>query len=608
MAEGQEIQGNIFDTEADQLLDTSTLSGWTIRKLNDINGGDVELLVKSLADSDKVLDKTDHGLYLTSKFVQVGVEQIIKEKTDNRLKKYEEDSDYQDLLLFQRRFLWSLTPTFVAKIDGASLEDLTKGEIDDVSLTNSFRYLIAVHKINRMQGDEIISRSIDQNDEVKDYRGFASTQIDLAAHHIAIADLFGNEQIQNGLKTAFSKKNLGQQIIGKSLDLVNRLTQVKERILAALLDPYHSDHTELKTLVEENIEKDSLPLFLALLPLRMSALKNLYRKSKEFAEKGIETDFYEMLAYETEEISDFSFKGFGVLTKRDEPLIVKNGEYGNIETVDDQSLRDSISGITQSQREKTFLIEETGNIFEGSGLEKPESIAIDFGDGSPFQFNIAFVYGKADGSPLAVVCEYDLRKDKNTFDWSFIESPEELSNLHAEIKRTTLRSLQFLEEAAKKPKPQETRAIQKNGQPKIKREKEIREAMPRLPWKQTRRAKIETPLTTTRGSAGEREKIKYQIETSEDPKNLFIGNVSTADQSKINEGIAKFNEKGLGRFKMLIQPDEDGEPLYCLDVRGTDARGGARILMKEKGSEKGLRRFYPKAIGIRKDIYRRFGI
>ena len=94
----------------------------------------------------------------------------------------------------------------------------------------------------------------------------------------------------------------------------------------------------------------------------------------------------------------------------------------------------------------------------------------------------------------------------------------------------------------------------------------------------------------------------------ENPQEYLTGPISTVDLEKLKQGLEKFNEKGLGRFKMLVLPDEDGQPLYSLDIRGVEARGGIRVLLKEEGSEKGNRNFKIKSIGYRKDIYRKFGV
>ena len=153
-----------------------------------------------------------------------------------------------------------------------------------------------------------------------------------------------------------------------------------------------------------------------------------------------------------------------------------------------------------------------------------------------------------------------------------------------------MKSLQFLEEAATKAKPIPSITQQGSSAPRIKREKEIREQMPKLPWKQSK--KMGANLSLLQGiniSEDRRTKIVNRIVIVENPQEYLTGPISTVDLEKLKQGLEKFNEKGLGRFKMLVLPDEDGQPLYSLDIRGVEARGGIRVLLKEEGSEKGNR-------------------
>ena len=131
--------------------------------------------------------------------------------------------------------------------------------------------------------------------------------------------------------------------------------------------------------IEEYLNVEPDLVFLVLQPLDINFLKISIENPMILLKKKPKCNFTIGLMMNLKNLQKLYQNLAEFSQKRDEPLFVKNGEYGNVSNIDNQEFRDSISRLVQSQREKAFLIVDTDKIFAESGLEKPESVVIDLG-------------------------------------------------------------------------------------------------------------------------------------------------------------------------------------------------------------------------------------
>lgn len=238
-------------------------------------------------------------------------------------------------------------------------------------------------------------------------------------------------------------------------------------------------------------------------------------------------------------------------------------------------------------------------------LVAPQSVYIEF-EGRPKKFYVSLGYESARDGILGVDLIFDLYK--NAYNWSFIEDPAELPELSIAVMDVVKQILIEILREASKPKTQEVKPEVTISAPAKSRGEKVRPERG-LPSRKVTPRKILSPIERALLEKVDDEEAEI-IRKIEIPENLqdICRRLSNFDQSIVAEGIAEFNEREVGRFKMLKAKGEEGQSLYTLRIN-TRVPGGVRVLLEEgEPLNNGIRNFKILDIDYRRNIYRKLGI
>lgn len=435
-------------------------------------------------------------------------------------------------------------------------------------------------------------------------------------------DSIGNskpEYLDSYVRRSSGSRKAAAEVVQKILENTARITGA---VFATMLNPNSPDFPDLKEKLSAYLNQGEYTKILA---LYVAGLRNsmptieLYRRAINFQRQGVEPDFYKQIS---DSILDLVGETRGVSyipTKEDVVSLIKEPDTQADQSKTDYSeLRTLISNIFSRSSGKFYRI-STEEV-SWSSVVAPSAVAIEFNSNNPRKFVVSMVYQNEFGESIFLNLGYDLTKDFS--DWSFLQSPsdpemEPMANAALQATKDILESL-YKKVDEQYHQKQQARIIQLQPKPLVSQESNIVKFVPPRPQAdktdltpdKAKKVAPLTPIQQTLQEAIKREesRVKNQIPmpTSEVMEKL-LENIASYDREAIINGITRFNQNGLGLFKMLKGEEDDGEPLYVLRV-GTRVPKGARILMKESGSILGMRSFEIADIRYRKDIYKKHGI
>lgn len=506
------------------------------------------------------------------------------------------------------------------KIGGICVKDLMENpHLSPISLYRFFMETYVVKKY--LAHDEVL----EQNSDIpyaSSYPTIMKQKIDEAAEYGLAFSNLTPETLEKDLKKIFpNQAGREKEILLKAQQTIKIVTKFRQRIYDTILNPGSPYFPALKDLLMSYLKDDRENIII--MSLRNLGLDyhyrmvGCYRRAKELSRQGQESEFYEFLAQSIrQKYIDYLKEdplGLAILTKDDFVSISDGNCDKNSETIPTlQDLRIMTNSIFQKSEGRQFFISEDGREeVNWDILVKPKTAAFAFPKGTHQKCNFLLCYENDTGETLNIFFKVDAQK--GLADWSFLESPDDPEM--AEIKNTFLivaksilgvtqkkveaeyRERQKAKSAEKEPiAPTQIGVIAKPKEPYVPREKEgkPKQSRPLTPIQEVLENGISTLIVG---------KVKTIISLSKDTEDIedFMTGISPENRSKIIEGLRRFNEDGVGRFKAL-RMTYNGKTTYELRV------GDFRVLAVEKkengNGTNNVRQLGIFEIGNRKEIFK----
>lgn len=482
-------------------------------------------------------------------------------------------------------------------------------------LSEFLRFFMEAHLSRRRVKDRHFFEP-DSGELSKRFPEFTKLYIQEASLIMAALTSLGNasfrdlQEQEGGYREAYYELS---NVTNRANRLSERVFQLRQRIFHTLLKPSDPNFMELKGLAEMYLKAGRIEktVFLFMVGLReLDQVNEMYRKSREFAEKGIESDFYELLAdsifeYVTEEFPS----GANIYTAEDVPIFLETEKEENPNPPPSfEELGQMALVIHKNTKVREFSLDPRS--IELGDFVKPKSVSFKFDNGKPRQFSITLLSTSPSGDHFQPSFEYDAKN--KSFDWNIIDSPssasEDLQRTRREAMRLAKLVLSHIESTIEGEKTVERVVseitVPEVPKPKIKREQTV---VP-VSQKTSRMPKQPDVLTPIKRALAEpfvpfeEERVRNQIIVP-DKRTLqkLLRRLSFVDRQTVEARIAEYNENQLGRFQQL---EETGEPMFSFRVN-CSARGGVRVLMREVQGRDKVRLFEIFDIDYRKNLLRK---
>lgn len=360
------------------------------------------------------------------------------------------------------------------------------------------------------------------------------------------------------------------------------------RVHKAILNPESEEFIELKRAVEGYMRANEMSKLVALHVLFSGDedyLKKLYRVAKQQSSSGPDKEFYSKLLGPLQEFISKAEKN--LLSVDDANLIFS--EHKPL-PVSIKELERKAANIITLSKSGNFLIDQAPEL---QGMITPNRIVLHINKENPKIFSIVFEYRDPTGEPITISVRINSKKYPGGFEWSFIESPSEMIGIKSILLHASNTVLTEVEKFAR----------QDNERKKIKK---IRPEKPaEISVEETEEPEGDGQLDFIGRQIFQRERLQNIILMPEE-KHLqkLLGSLSIEDKKDVLEGINNFNERGVGKFYMLLGRDAEGKPMYALRTKST-SHGGIRVLVREVGAANSRRHYEIVEIKLRRDIYKR---
>lgn len=535
--------------------------------------------------------------------LQFGAVFVIDESIDQilhnaaRLDLQNEVHSYLDVLSFY------YAGSIHTKIAGISLHDLFYRQ-NQFSSSQFLRYMVESFSVFR---DNKIDDVMNENSSIlKSYPNHGKVAVLSASTAPRTYFYLPKQALERELKL-----NNGIPVVcaQKAVRLAETVKKIQAQLYDSLFDPSHPDFSTIKSLSLRYIESgpdQSMDLLQAVGVLSPNTIRQMYTQAKEHYDKGIEPEFYNTIINALYNYIDFLSPQINLLSKNDLPMIVEDVS-SDIHS-DSKIGLDHLIGIAKRIQGKsgTPQFEINPNELSWNGFVAPDTVSVELDRNRPGHFRIILHYSSDIGEHLDVRFDYNSKSSR--FQWTFIESPDELNAVYKLAIQLGSDVLGYLDHFVDQKTVEKIQLrIQKSQEslptsPKSPRVRPVQEPV-------RYRTEPPKPLTPVEeallSSFSYPEQIKKDVSLPEFQEfKKLCKDIESKDIQLVLESINEFKQRGVGEFKHLTgMKDEEGNPIYSLRVTSTVAE--VRVLMVEKRSVKNRQNFVLYEIGYRKDIYRK---
>lgn len=396
--------------------------------------------------------------------------------------------------------------------------------------------------------------------------------------------------------------------------LISGVQETRERIFSLILDPNSRNFSALKQMVSEYLASDDGQVVTNALNLlglhQIGNVRQLYRRAKSNADRGIEREFFSLLrdrvvsyAKEVSLLNAMPDEGdMDLIADLENPL-------DGIPVPTFQDLGQLVSGVFQRSSQTSYTIDPSAIDWP---VSVPKSVSVQFDGNRPKKFDVVLTYVTDDGEESTEVA-YSLDAAKAIMDWGYLADPmspedDKISNFRSMLLIATqsiLRNIQKqadekYQERIAKPSaqtPQETRSKrQRFEDPVYALRKEMRVEQQR----NVGRLQLDIPINAVTEVAKIRNEVVVPTGAELDK---LLRALSEEDRQIVKEKLDEFNQFGTGgelTKKEKLGPD--GRERWTLRIACSVPKG-VRVLLAPEEFSRGLRKFETIDARYRKDVY-----
>jgi len=494
------------------------------------------------------------------------------------------------------------------KIEGFSIADFLKG-----GNFKSSQYLKSVVEATTARGDDdsyskILSENAD-SPTIKEYPTFAKQALHYACEQLAIFSVITPE-IFDEVKVPYQDEG-GKKIVSKAKEIIQQGMNIRRDLLKVISSPNSPDFPEMSKTLEGYLDQDDLYIRThALLKLGLNDPEYeiwAYRMAKIMLSKNEQYhDFYAKLMHSIERFTEDYPREVTIFTseKTLKFLSDSNLDEEKIPSLEDiRKINEQI--FKESLNHRNLKYEISPNVVDFHGTEVLKKIQIEFvSQGDPTKVTV-FLYGDHDSLAIGIDTK------RNDVDWNSLDDPNEpkMKGMKNSAKLLTRSILLALKEKVIAEKIKHLQDIKGSmpeepaiPTPKMpKRVRTFREKI-KIDIQQKpigiEKIKLDLENNGNQNKTTEKNGVKRHVivpEDTERPKNI--------DEEKwkiILQRVKRFNEDGIGDFKMIEKTKHDPVPLYRLRL-DKDYR---LILIKSDQKNNGSQPYKLHQVLKRKNDYR----
>lgn len=493
---------------------------------------------------------------------------------------------------------------------GVTLRDIINAEDKKLRPAEAFGFFaesasILSHRRHR----DILRRNDDPL--FKKYPNMALSNIEVAATRAQALSQIGSDFAEREVLPYV--KGLPREMWKRSIQALKETEEYRRIILNTLFDSSSTEFSELWPIVEPYLRDRDNTLFVPVLHQmgfgQIKHIYEIYRRAEGHVRKGGDSDHYQLIC---EAIADYVQHmpiGYSVLTKDDLPLVYEEKNHSNVvkEAPNFESIGKTIGIIFSRASKREYNIDpQKVSLF---GFFEPQTLQVVFDASRPQKFDVVVVYDNEVDDPLSLSFAFDTKE--KFFDWPFIESSDAMPDIYKNVRLMIDSVLQDVLRQAEEhylARRNKFSAQPDRGDVVVQEQSFRPEVIPARPVGSKRKnlnREQQVPLDDLESQSITTSLRRIII--IEDALKPQLLSLSSVDRKTVEEAIVEFNIKQIGGFKRLHSTNPEGEHYYSLRVN-TTVPGGVRILLEQESLGNGLQKLKIKAVGYRKDIYKKQGI
>lgn len=512
------------------------------------------------------------------------------------LEKQKKIADQSGFLLPMKDFFdwaqFAISAETTLKIGGVSMEDVMKNK--NLSPAAFFKQQIEAQIMkSRLTHGNMLEENR-HNPFIARFPNVAKAKIQEAAGEIialwTMASLAQN--FSDIFMHILSKVASGKELASTVETMLKRVHVLRTGIYETLLNPRSPGFEELKKTASEYLfQPDQEISIRAIYSLGIGSIEkennvpNAYRKAKKLSQGTDENaNFYRRLVQLITMFVEKSPLKRELLTKDDMVVFLdetKELPQEPIPTVED--LRKINGQIFLKTQEKEYAVNPQG--ISWANLIPPQEVKVQFSEGGPRKFSVILHYKNPEGETSDIGLAFNTKRGE--FDWPFLEDPndpemKEMKDTLMLAAKTILLNVQKQAEdkdqerqKVKTPKLQTSRTTNSNGT----KPKPETPYIPRVKEEKPEKQKLPTPIQevlTSEIFIPEEKKVRSNIVLPpEDKLREMMVSISPENQKMIAAKIDEFNQKGIGKFKLISPVMHEGKRVYEL------RSGKFRVLVTE---------------------------